>query len=86
MKEILEMIGKADRGGRLVIAIDGKCATGKTTLAARLASGLDADVIHMDDFFLPPAKRTQQRLSEPGGNVDYERFMEEVLLQLSLSS
>jgi len=33
----------------------------------------------MDDFFLPPEKRTQARLSEPGGNVDYERFADEVL-------
>ena len=33
----------------------------------------------MDDFFLQPHQRTAERLAEPGGNVDYERFKEEVL-------
>ena len=33
----------------------------------------------MDHFFLPPALRSTNRLLEPGGNVHYERFMEEVL-------
>ena len=28
---------------------------------------------------LPPAKRTPERLVEPGGNVDYERFRDEVI-------
>ena len=36
----------------------------------------------MDDFFLQPAQRTPERLSEPGGNVDRERFLSEVLLPL----
>lgn len=62
-----------------VIAIDGRAASGKTTKAALLSSVLDAPVIHMDDFFLPPALRTPERLAQPGGNVHYERFAEEVL-------
>ena len=37
----------------VIVAIDGKCTSGKTTLAAKFA--------------------------EVGGNVDYERFSEEVL-------
>ena len=36
-----------------VIAIDGRAAAGKTTLAALLARVLAAQVIPMDDFFLP---------------------------------
>lgn len=59
---------------RLIVAIDGCCASGKTTLASRLAADLQADLIHMDDFFLPPALRTPMRYEEPGGNVHYERF------------
>lgn len=83
LEGILEDIRRHDPGkGRFTIAIDGKCATGKTTLASRLAAELDADIIHMDDFFLPPGKRTAERLDEPGGNVDYERFREEVLSHL----
>lgn len=62
-----------------VIAIDGRAASGKTTRAALLSSLLDAPVIHMDDFFLPPALRTAERLAQPGGNVHYERFAEEVV-------
>ena len=37
----------------------------------------------MDDFFLRPEQRTPERFAEPGGNVDYERFHDEVLLPLS---
>ena len=62
-----------------VIAIDGRAASGKTTKAALLSAVLDAPVIHMDDFFLPPALRTPERLAQPGGNVHHERFAEEVL-------
>ena len=36
----------------------------------------------MDDFFLRPEQRTEERFSEQGGNVDRERFSEEVLLPL----
>ena len=40
---------------------------------------LDAEVVHVDDFFLPPALRTPERLSEAGGNIHYERFIKEVI-------
>ena len=66
-----------------VIAIDGRAASGKTTKAALLSAILDAPVIHMDDFFLPPALRTPERLNTPGGNVHYERFAEAVLPSLA---
>ncbi len=62
-----------------IIAIDGRAASGKSTLAADLQTVLNAEVIHMDDFFLPPALRSAVRLSTPGGNVHSERFLEEVL-------
>jgi len=66
-----------------VIAIDGRAASGKTTKAMLLSAALDAPVIHMDDFFLPPSLRTEERLAQPGGNVHYERFAEEVLPHLT---
>lgn len=62
-----------------VIAIDGRAASGKTTLANQLEQLLDADVIRMDDFFLPPELRTQDRFLTPGGNIHYERFSREVI-------
>ena len=67
---------------QLLISIDGRCASGKTTLAAYLQENFSCAVIHMDDFFLRPEQRTKKRLNEPGGNVDYERFFEEVILPL----
>ena len=73
--EILALINPDTR----IIAIDGRSASGKTTFASRLAAETGGTVIHMDDFFLPPEMRTAERLAEKGGNVHYERFMEEVL-------
>lgn len=68
---------------RLLVAIDGDSAGGKTTLAALLARVYDCNVFHMDDFFLRPEQRTETRLAEPGGNVDRERFYSEVLEPLT---
>ena len=65
-----------------LIAVDGRCASGKTTLAAQLAAETGCSVLHMDHFFLRPEQRTQERLAQPGGNVDRERFLEEALLPL----
>lgn len=67
---------------QLIIAIDGNCTSGKTTLARQLAENYDCNVFHMDDFFLRPEQRTPDRFAQIGGNVDYERFHEEVLLPL----
>ena len=72
----------AAENDRVIVAIDGNCTAGKTTLAGLLQAHYDCNVIHMDDFFLRPAQRTPERFAQPGGNVDYERFREEVLLPL----
>ena len=63
----------------LIVALDGRCASGKTTLAALLQQQTGCSVVHMDHFFLRPEQRTRGRLEQPGGNVDYERFLAEVL-------
>ena len=73
-------------GRQIVIAIDGNCTAGKTTLAAVLEKEYDCNVFHMDDFFLRSEQRTAQRYAQPGGNVDYERFREEVLTPLKKGS
>ena len=67
---------------RVLVAIDGRCAAGKTTLAASLQAQLACNVFHMDDFFLRPEQRTPERLRQPGSNVDFERFLTEVLRPL----
>ena len=66
-----------------VIAFDGRSGAGKTTIVAGLESVVGSEIVCMDDFFLPQALRTPERLAEPGGNIHYERFKEEVLPNLS---
>ena len=78
-KKIDELLMQKDI---VIVAIDGKCTSGKTTLAAKLAEIYDCNVFHMDDFFLRPEQRTPERFAEVGGNVDYERFKEEILIPL----
>ena len=70
----------------VMIAIDGPCTSGKTTLAQKLSQLYDCNVFHMDDFFLRPEQRTPERYAEIGGNVDYERFREEVLRPLKTNA
>ena len=67
----------------ITVGIDGDCTSGKTTLAALLGEKYGAEVYHADDYFLPSEKRTAERLSEPGGNMERERLLEEVLIPLS---
>ena len=78
-KQIDDLMEKKDF---VIVAIDGPCTSGKTTLAAKFAEIYDCNVFHMDDFFLRPEQRTPERFAELGGNVDYERFREEVLLPM----
>lgn len=63
----------------VVIAIDGNSGAGKSTLAKKLGKIYDCNVFHMDHFFLTRELRTQTRLKEIGGNIDYIRFYEDVL-------
>lgn len=67
---------------RVLLAVEGGAAAGKSTLAQLLNHVYDCTVVHMDDFFLRPEQRTRERLEEAGGNVDRERFLQEVLLPL----
>lgn len=66
----------------IIVAIDGRCAAGKSTLSRELAKEYDCNVFHMDDFFLRSEQRSAERLSRPGENIDHERFLQEVLLPL----
>ena len=66
-----------------LMAIEGGSASGKTTLSQLLSEVYDCNVFHMDDFFLRPEQRTEARFAQAGGNIDHERFREEVLLPLS---
>lgn len=79
---IIPLLKKIYSANAKVISIDGRAASGKSTLASYLNRITGASVVHMDDFFLPPALRTEERLHEAGGNIHYERFIEEVLSEI----
>ncbi|HOD93301.1 MAG TPA: hypothetical protein PLT91_03835 [Clostridia bacterium] len=64
------------------IAIDGMSTAGKTSLSEMFDKLFDCNIIHMDDFFLRKHQRTYERSLQPGGNVDYERFKQEVAINL----
>ena len=66
----------------VIVAIDGSCASGKSFISIKLQEYYHCEVIKMDHFFLPLEKRTTERLSTPGGNIDYERFKECVIDKL----
>ena len=80
---LLPLMGCIDRllaqKGRAILAIEGRAGSGKSTLASLLQSIYGAAVLHMDDFFLQPEQRTEERYATPGGNIDHERFAAEVL-------
>ena len=76
LREIAKQIRTRDYP---LVTIDGPCASGKTTLAERLAEMLQAAVVHTDDYVIPHARKTADRLAIPGGNCDAERLLEEVV-------
>jgi hypothetical protein len=61
------------------VAVEGCSGAGKSSLAALIQEIYDCNVFHMDHFFLTPDLRTEERLKEAGGNVDYVRFKNEVI-------
>jgi uridine kinase len=66
--------------GTILVAIDGNCCAGKSTLASLIANTFYCNLFHMDHFFLPTELRTKERFLEIGGNIDYLRFRNEVIL------
>lgn len=69
----------ADRP-RLLITLDGPCASGKTTMARKLAQVLQGEVAHTDDYVIPHTRKTPERLAVPGGNCDAERLIREIVI------
>lgn len=65
-----------------LLAIDGRCGSGKSTLGAWLAEQLPCHLIHMDDFYLPVNRRRPDWAQHPGANMDFARLRTEVLTPL----
>ena len=80
--EIMLRLLEKEANRPFLAAIDGRCTAGKTTLAGLLQGKRNCNVVHMDDFYLPFSKRTPEGMAQPGGNMDFHRLLEEVLLPL----
>lgn len=76
------LIKKIEDTPECVVVIDGDSGSGKSTLAEILGEVFDANVYHADDYFLPFERKTPERLSEAGGNLDRERLFEEIISPL----
>lgn len=80
VRQILEAVRPLLTGaGRAVVAIDGRCASGKTTLAAALQAETGCNLLHLDDFYLPMDQRPADWTRRSGGNIDLVRFRKEAL-------
>ena len=77
------LVKRLNKQDRLVVALDGMSCSGKTTFARALADRFGGSVVHMDDFFLPRDRFTEEAQALPGGNMDRQRFQQEVLRPLA---
>lgn len=75
---IKDIENKLELKESIIVAIDGRCGSGKSTLGQMLQKYFDCNLFHMDDFFVPFDLRTKDRLDIPGENVHHERFKKEI--------
>ena len=79
LSPLTSLLSAATMENPIVLALDGFCASGKSTLAELLHEQYGARVIHTDDFYLPSEMRSPERYAEPGGTIHYERLKAEVI-------
>lgn len=78
--QVQKLLSETDRG---VIAIDGPCGSGKSSLADLLAELFPSRILHMDDYYLPLQQRSPGWEQIPCENMDLQRFLQEALLPAS---
>ena len=76
---LLELYSLMEGESPVIIAIDGRCGSGKTYFAELIGKLFPCNVCHMDDFYLPFEKRQENWMATPCANMDLERFYAEVL-------
>ncbi len=64
----------------VIVAIDGRCGSGKTTLAQCIAEVFPCRVFHADEYYLPLQKRCTGWEKIPSANMDLERLRQQVLI------
>lgn len=81
---VLDRFSRERGAGPHLIAVDGRCGSGKTSFAAAAGELIPGagHVVHMDDFYLPWERRAEDWMDVPAGNMDLERFQRDVLLPL----
>ena len=75
-----ELIKIIENSNWKIIAIDGRCTAGKTTLAEIIAKNLKSKIVHMDDYYLPFYMRTDKIMDAIGGNIDFDRIINEIII------
>lgn len=79
--ELVKIIEKLNKkSGNILISIDGMCGSGKTTLANSLREHFSFNLFHIDDFYLPMKQRKVGWEKEGGNNIDFSRFLNEVII------
>lgn len=84
--KLLPIIAKIDelyhQKLRLLIAIDGYAASGKSTLSELIAYLYGGNVFHIDDFFKKIDPSIQNPIEKHGNNIDFNKINETVLTAL----
>lgn len=78
IKDLHEMLQNPPTSG-LLIALDGRCGSGKSSLAMELAQELPLNLIHMDDYYLPMADRDPDWKEHYGKNMNFARLISEII-------
>lgn len=66
-------------GKTALVAVDGRCGSGKTALGNALGKAFGCPVVHTDDYYLPFARRPENWQKTPAANMDLARLRAEVL-------
>ncbi len=77
---VLDIVNNASKSNPMVIAVDGRSASGKTTFANEISRISGVPVIHTDSFCRPRDENGNLNVSEFDGNFDIERFYNQVVL------
>jgi uridine kinase len=81
--EIIEEINNLAKLNDIVlIAIDGKSCSGKTSLAHQISMIIDCNIIHIDDYFLPRSQ-VDEKSNEHAKNIDFKRLKNEVIIPIN---
>lgn len=71
--EVFQKIDELREKPRLLVAIDGRCGSGKSSLSQLISSAYGSVVLHMDDFFQTEEQKARERA--PIANIDGARLL-----------